>query len=104
MDMRPLLTLEGRERIRLLSSLRKEATIARDFHVPIVLSSAVSSELLLRKPMELAALASLFDLDKDLALDAVSKSPVTIVKRNREKLGSRFVAPGIQVIRRGKDC
>jgi RNase P/RNase MRP subunit p30 len=104
MDMRPLLTLEGRERIRLLSSLRKEATIARDFHVPIVLSSGVSNGLLLRKPMELAALASLFDLDKDLALDAVSKSPVTIVKRNREKLGSRFVAPGIQVIRRGKDC
>jgi hypothetical protein len=34
----------------------------------------------------------------------VSKNPVGIVSRNREKLGSGFVAPGISVVRRGKDC
>jgi RNase P/RNase MRP subunit p30 len=103
-DMRPLLTLEGPTRTRLLSSLRKETTIAKDFHIPIIISSGVSNELLMRKPMELATLASLFDLDKDLALNATSKNPLSIVKRNREKLSSRFVAPGIRVIKRGKDC
>lgn len=103
-NMEPLLTLEGTARIRLLSSLRKEASIASGFDVPIVVSSGASNELLMRKPMELAIMASLFDLEKHSALDAVSKNPAAIVKRNREKLSSHFVAPGIRVVRRGKDC
>jgi RNase P/RNase MRP subunit p30 len=103
-DTKPLLTLEGPARIRLLSSLRREIAIANDFHVPIIISSGTPNDLLMRKPMEQAALASLFDLDKETALNAVSKNPIALVKRNREKLSSNFVAPGIRVIRRGKDC
>jgi RNase P/RNase MRP subunit p30 len=103
-DMKPLLLLERSARIRLLSNLRREAIIAKEFHVPIVISSGVSDEMLMRKPRELAALASLFDLDEASAIEAVSENPLTIVKRNRDKLSSRFVAPGIRIIRRGKDC
>jgi len=104
LDMKPLLTLEGLKRIRLLSNLRREVAIAQDFHVPIVISSGVSEEKLMRKPKELIALASLFDLNEALAIEAVSKNPLTIVKRNREKLSPQFVAPGIRIVRRGKDC
>jgi RNase P/RNase MRP subunit p30 len=103
-DMKPLLTLEGPTRIRLLSSLRREAAIAQAFHIPIVISSGALSELFMRKPRELAALTSLFDLDKASAMEAVSRNPLAIVKKNREKLGSNFVAPGIRIVRRGKDC
>lgn len=103
-DVKPLLTLEGSARIRLLSNLRREAAIAKAFHVPIVISSGVSDWALMRKPRELAVLASLFDLNTASAIDAVSTNPMAIVKRNREKLSSRFVAPGIRLIRRGKDC
>jgi len=103
-DMKPLLILEGPTRIRLLSSLRREVAIAQAFHIPIAISSGATSELLMRKPRELAALTSLFDLDKTSAVEAVSRNPVAITKRNREKLGSNFVAPGIRIIRKGKDC
>jgi RNase P/RNase MRP subunit p30 len=103
-DIKPLLVLEGPARIRLLSSLRRETAIARGFRVPIVVSSGVTSEMLLRKPRELAALTSLFGLSEALALEAVSQNPMAIVKRNREKLSSKFVAPGIRVIKEGKDC
>lgn len=103
-DVKPLLVLEGAGRIRLLSSLRREVATAKEFHVPIVISSGVADELLMRKPSELVALASLFDLDEVSAKEAVSKNPMGIVERNREKLDSGFVAPGIRVVRRGKDC
>lgn len=103
-DIKPLLTLEGPTRIRLLSSLRREAAIAQAFHISIVISSGASDELLMRKPRELAALASLFDLDKASAIEAVSKNPLAITKRNRRKLSPNFVAPGIRIIRGGKDC
>jgi RNase P/RNase MRP subunit p30 len=103
-DVKPLLVLEGPTRTRVLSSLRREAAIASKFHVPIILSSGVFEERLLRKPREMAALAFLFGLNEASALEAVSQNPKAIVERNREKLGSRFVAPGIRIIKEGKDC
>jgi len=103
-DVRPLLVLEGPERVRLLSSLQREVAIAGEFHVPIVVSSGVARELLLRKPREMAALAFLFGLDEASALEAVSESAWAIVGRNRGKLSAKFVAPGIRVVREGKDC
>jgi RNase P/RNase MRP subunit p30 len=103
-DIGPLLKQEGAVRVRLLSSLLREVQTAREFHVPIVLSSGVSEDLLMRRPMDLAVFSSLLDLDMDDAIDAVSKNPMGIVRRNREKLSSRFIAPGIRVVRRGKSC
>jgi RNase P/RNase MRP subunit p30 len=103
-DVKPLLLLEGPTRTRLLSNIRREAAIANQFHVPIILSSGVSEEMLLRKPREMAALAFLFGLDEASALKAVSQNPYVIVKRNRGKMDSGFVAPGIRVIKKGKDC
>jgi len=103
-DIKPLITLEGAVKVRFIANLRKEVATAQKFQVPIIISSGVSEKLLMRKPRELAALASLFDLKEASAIEAVSKNPVALVKRNREKLSSKFVAPGIRVIRRGKDC
>ncbi len=103
-DVKLLLVLEGAQRVRLLSSLRREISVAQNFHVPLVLSSGVSNLMLLRKPRELAALASLFGSTETLALQAVSETPMEIVKRNREKLNSKFIAPGIRIVKEGKDC
>lgn len=103
-DINLLLTLEGPARIRLLSSLRREVAMAGGFHISIVISSGASTELFMRKPREIVALTSLFDLDKRLAVEAVSTNSVAIVKRNREKLSPNFVAPGIRLLRSGKDC
>jgi ribonuclease P/MRP protein subunit RPP1 len=103
-DTKPLLTLEGPARSRLLASLRKEVTVARGFKVPIIISSGTSNEMLMRKPQEQAMLAQLFDLDRECALDAVSRNPTAIVSRNRQKLSSKFIAPGIRLVKKGKDC
>lgn len=103
-DMQLLLTLEGRRRIRLLSCLRREVHIAEKFHVPIVISSGATDELLMRRPLDTAALTSLFDLSSPLSIQAISTNPMTIIKRNREKLHPSFIAPGVRLIRKGRDC
>lgn len=101
-DVKSLLVLEGPPRVRLLSNLRREVALARAFHVPVVVSSGVGEEHLLRTPRDMASLAYLFGFGEAEALDAVSTNPKGIVGRNREKLGSRFVAPGITVLKEGK--
>jgi ribonuclease P/MRP protein subunit RPP1 len=101
-DVRPLLVLEGPPRVRLLMSLRREVAVAREFHIPIIVSSGAAETRLMRTPKDMASLAFLFGLDEAAALDAVSTNPAAIVERNREKLSSRFVAPGITVVKEGK--
>jgi RNase P/RNase MRP subunit p30 len=78
--------------------------VSGKFGVPVVVSSGVSAGLLLRKPREMAALGFLFGLGEVAGLEAVSRNPVGIVERNREKLSGGFVAPGIRVVKEGEDC
>lgn len=103
-EMAPLLLLRGSSRIRLISSLRKESTIAKKFGVPVVLSSGAINEDLVRSPREYAALASLFDMATPLALRALSEVPFSLVKRNREKLSPNYVALGVRVVKEGDCC
>jgi RNase P/RNase MRP subunit p30 len=102
-DVKSLLTMQGVARVKLLSNLRREVATATEFHVPIVISSGASDEMSMRRPREMTALATLFDLRGACSLEAASRNPVGIVKRNREKLGPKFVAPGIRIVRRGED-
>ena len=99
-DMAQLLLFEGFQRTRCISTLRREATVAKRFGVPVILSSGEVGEYLLRKPQDYASLAMLFDMDLALALKALSDVPLTIVQRNRQKLSPEFVAPGISIVRR----
>ncbi|MGE5188008.1 MAG: RNase P subunit p30 family protein [Betaproteobacteria bacterium] len=101
-DLKPLLVLEGPPRTRLLYSLRRETGIASEFRVPILLSSGIGEEVLMRKPRDSASLAYLFGLQENQALDAVSTNPTDVVLRNRQKLDPNFVAPGITILKGGK--
>jgi RNase P/RNase MRP subunit p30 len=103
-DVKSLLVLEGPPRVRLLSSLRREVRLAVEFKVPVVVSSGVGEELLMRAPRDMASLAYLFGFGEEAALNAVSVDAQAIVLRNREKLSSRFVAPGISLVREGTDA
>jgi RNase P/RNase MRP subunit p30 len=103
-SMFPLLLAPSFERVRLLSYLRREVAIARKSSVPVVISSGAKHELFMRKPRDFAALAFLFDMPLDAAVKALSENPLTMVTRNKLKLCSNYVAPGLRVVRRGKDC
>jgi ribonuclease P/MRP protein subunit RPP1 len=102
-DIKPLIVMEGPPRVRLLSSLRREVAIAKEFHVPVVISSGVGEEHLMRMPRDLASISYLFGLNETEALDAVSTNPAAIIVQNREKMSSAFIAPGISVIKEGQD-
>ena len=105
LDMMPLMGLRSPERVRLLGRLREEVALAREKGVPIIISSGATDPILMRKPRELAYLASeLLDLSLEEALDALSRRPAEMVERNRAKLRPDFIAPGIRLVRRGTDC
>jgi len=103
-EMAPLLRHSGSHRVRLISCLRREVSIAKRLKVPIVLSSNAHGIYEMRGPREQTSLATLFDLESNLAREAVTSVPMSIVKRNREKLSPSYIARGIRVVWRGKNC
>ena len=98
-DLSRVLSVDSFVRVGLLSILRREATLAKSYGVPLVFSSGASDVLLLRKPQDFAALTFLFDMDASLALRALSGNPMSIVEKNRKKQSPGYVAPGIRVVK-----
>lgn len=103
-DVALILRSAGFSRARLLSCLRKEVAIAEKLGVPVVISSGAADSFQLRGPNDFASLAMLFGMTSMSALNAVSVAPLAVVERNREKLDSSYVARGIRVMRRGRNC
>jgi RNase P/RNase MRP subunit p30 len=58
----------------------------------------------MRGPYDFASLAQLFGMGYTSAVDALSTTPFGIVNRNRKKLDADYVAMGIRVVRRGRNC
>ncbi|MEM2189207.1 MAG: RNase P subunit p30 family protein [Nitrososphaerota archaeon] len=63
--------------------------------VGVIVSSASSSALLLRGPIELASLPWVLGYPQERALDTVSKTPSQIIERNLLKLSNRYVCRGV---------
>jgi RNase P/RNase MRP subunit p30 len=102
-DVAPLLTEQGYRRSILLSCLRRETQVANKGNVPIVLSSGANEPMLLRNAEDYGSLAYLFGMSQHDARQAFSVTPKGIVEQNRRKLSPNFLAPGVYVVRRGKD-
>jgi ribonuclease P/MRP protein subunit RPP1 len=81
---------------RLLSTFREEMENAKRYDVPVIVSSGADEPLMMREPRSLAAVLSLLGLDEKESLDAVSTTPWGIAEGNREKMGPRFVMPGVR--------
>jgi RNase P/RNase MRP subunit p30 len=103
-ELAPLLQLTSISRVRLLFRLRREVATAIRFKVPVTVASGATEELLMRGPHDYAALTTLFDMGSSSALGALSDNPWGIVERNRKKLSTDYVAPGIRVVGRRADA
>ncbi len=103
-DTSLILTTSGFSRARLLYFLRREAATAKKAGFPVVISSHAVEPSQMRGPHDSASLAVLFGMDNESAMNALSTTPWGIVERNRRKLDAGYVAGGVHVVRRGKDC
>lgn len=92
-----LISLKPRSSI--IERIANEASIARKNGIPIVISTGAAELLSIRAPREMAACGLLFNLKFSEALDSVSKIPVAIIERNRDKLSPSYVAEGIRVVK-----
>lgn len=89
------------ERIQAIRIFSENIRIARHYNLPIIITSGASSIYEMRAPRELAALATLLGLTEFEARESLSDIPSKLVEKNREKLSSLYIMPGVKIIKRG---
>jgi len=95
-----LLELEVQELSSMLRILSIEVRNAVKAGVPVVASSWASDRYGLRPPRDMASVLVAVGMEVSDALRAVSKNPMELVERNREKLSPSYVMPGVRVVDR----
>jgi len=78
--------------------LTKEAEVAREHGINIVLSSGSTSPAMIRSPFQMASIGSVIGLLKDQALRGVSEIPRSILSRNLERRKRGYVEEGVKVV------
>ncbi|HLC68103.1 MAG TPA: RNase P subunit p30 family protein [archaeon] len=96
-NFREVLESYKRNRIYVLSSLKKNIGLCAKYETPVIVSSSAVTKWGLRGGRELAAIAHLLGLELGKAIDAASSIPEQIVNINREKhAGKRY--DGVKVV------
>ena len=90
-NFRLVLESYKRNRIYILSALKKNIELCRKYDVKIVTSSSAVTKWGMRSARELASIAHLLGLELGKSIETTSTIPDMIVKTNREKLaGKRY--------------
>jgi ribonuclease P/MRP protein subunit RPP1 len=93
-DLSRVLRRTGGERVQALRGLRKLREIVDHYDAPFVVSADPTSHLHLRAPRELRAVGEVIGLPPaDIATGL--REWGRLARRNRERLGEDFIAPGV---------
>src|SRR3989344_6525930 len=90
-NFREVLESYKRNRIYVLSSLKKNIELCKKYDVKIVTTSSAVTKWGMRSGRELASIAHLLGLDLGKAIETTTTIPEQIIRENREKLaGKRY--------------
>jgi ribonuclease P/MRP protein subunit RPP1 len=89
-----LIRLQGEARVRELKTMRINLKHARKYKLQLILTSDPHSIYDLRAPREMVAISSLFGMTEKEAIDAMSASPLNILRRKSPD----YIQEGIEII------
>lgn len=95
-ELSGLILSRGLTRVVMLSRMRRWISLARRFGARVVVSSGAASKYLLRSPLDQASIAHILGMNISEALDSLSIVPDSIIERNRNRLDSRCISPGVR--------
>ena len=89
-----LIRLRGEARVRELKTMRINLKHARKYKLQLILTSDAHSIYDLRAPREMVAISSFFGMAEKEAVDAMSTTPVNILRRK----SPNYIQEGIEII------
>lgn len=89
-----LIRLRGEARVRELMIMRENLKHARKYDLSMILTANAHSVYDFRSPREMAAVAGLFGMSKEEAVDAMSATPLEILRRKSPD----YIQEGIEIL------
>jgi len=89
-----IILFRGDARVRELKNMRIILKHARKYKLKMILTSDSDSVYGLRSPREMVALSSLFGMTRSEAIDAISATPIDILRRKSPK----YIKEGIEIL------
>ena len=89
-----LIHLRGEARVRELKNMRENLKHARKYGLSMILTGTARSTYDFRSPREMAAIAGLFGMSKEEAVDAMSAAPLEILRRKNPD----YIQEGIEIL------
>ena len=99
--LRPLLKSSGLARSKVIKVFRENVQTAVGAKMQVVLSSGSTNVMSMRSPTAMRYVGLLIGLDWHYTKTAVHDGPQEIIDRNRKRLSPDFIAPGVEVVKRG---
>jgi ribonuclease P/MRP protein subunit RPP1 len=93
LDLGPMIRLRGASRVRWMEVVRRDLNLITKFDLDLMISTGARSHLDLRSPRDLVALAALFGLERDRAVEALVL-PKSIIDLNRR----RWASAGVEIL------
>ncbi|MFA4956428.1 MAG: RNase P subunit p30 family protein [Candidatus Methanoperedens sp.] len=89
-----LIRLQGVERVRELKTMRINLKHARKYKLQLILTSDAHSIYDLRAPREMVAISSIFGMTEKEAVDAMSSTPLNILRRK----SPNYIQEGVEIL------
>ncbi|MFW9887164.1 MAG: RNase P subunit p30 family protein [Candidatus Thorarchaeota archaeon] len=99
--IRPLLQSSGLARSKVIKAFRENVQTAFRAKMQVIVSSGSKNMMSMRSPTAMRYVGLLLGLDWHSTKTAVHEGPQGIIDRNRRRLSPDFIAPGIEVVKRG---
>lgn len=99
----PLLTCSGLARSRIVKVFRENIQTARDAGMRIILSSGAKDVMDMRSSIAMRYVGLLLGFDRHSSRTAVDEVPLNIIMENMKRLSVDYVAPGVEIVRRGEN-
>jgi len=100
--LEPLLTSSGLTRSKVIKVFRENVQTAMGARMQVILSSGSKGVMSMRSPTAMQYVGLLLGLDWHHAKIAVHEGPQGIIDRNRKRLSPDFIAPGVEIVKRGE--
>ncbi len=98
LELNVISALLGQENGEALRGMMKQAAIAREHNLGVVVSSGSKRPETVRGPSQMAALAGAIGLSRPDSLSSVSSKPLSLIKRNALRRSPQFIEEGVKVM------
>ena len=96
LNLKILFKTNLRYRYRVISQFRHIIELQRKFKFPLIITTNANSKYDLRSPQDISAFARCFQMTFEESFDAISKTPLEIIKTNKAR--DSFIVDGVKTV------